>query len=206
MSMAAPRSRAAPAADKSLWPYRRAPAGRPHRPGHLRHPRHHVGRVLVHLLHQAVRAAEDHQARAARARTELLAVRRTCAKAPTKLEKNSAYRQIVDDGLLAQEQHDKLTDPIDQHDWMVQLARPQPGRDHVAVSASGLAFLATVGSTAPFVGLFGTVIGIYPRADPDRRGRPGVDRRGRRPGRRSADHDRARPRRRGAGGACSTTG
>src|SRR5262245_22499036 len=28
-----------------------------------------------------------------------------------KLEKNSAYRQIVDDGLLAQEQHVKLTDP-----------------------------------------------------------------------------------------------
>jgi biopolymer transport protein ExbB len=27
--------------------------------------------------------------------------------------------------------------------------------------ASGLAFLATVGSTAPFIGLFGTVIGIY---------------------------------------------
>ena len=27
--------------------------------------------------------------------------------------------------------------------------------------SSGLAFLATVGSTAPFVGLFGTVVGIY---------------------------------------------
>ncbi|MDX6274461.1 MAG: biopolymer transport protein ExbB, partial [Frankiales bacterium] len=31
-----------------------------------------------------------------------------------KLEKNSAYRQIVDDGITALEQHDKLTDPIDQ--------------------------------------------------------------------------------------------
>src|SRR5580704_9753813 len=30
-----------------------------------------------------------------------------------KLEKNSAYRQIVDDGLRAQEEHVKLTDPID---------------------------------------------------------------------------------------------
>src|ERR1044072_3926277 len=30
-----------------------------------------------------------------------------------KLEKNSAYRQIVDDGIIAQEQHTKLTDPID---------------------------------------------------------------------------------------------
>jgi len=78
----------------------------------------------------------------------------------SKLEKNSAYRQIVDDGILALEQHDKLTDPIDQHDWMLNsLARSQG-----AISSrlsSGLAFLATVGSTAPFVGLFGTVVGIY---------------------------------------------
>jgi biopolymer transport protein ExbB len=77
-----------------------------------------------------------------------------------KLEKNSAYRQIVDDGILALEQHDKLTDPIDQHDWMQNsLARSQ-GAIQSRLS-SGLAFLATVGSTAPFVGLFGTVVGIY---------------------------------------------
>src|SRR3546814_2285845 len=43
-----------------------------------------------------------------------------------KLEKNSAYRQIVDDGIIAQEQHNKLTDPVDQHDWMLgSLARSQ---------------------------------------------------------------------------------
>jgi biopolymer transport protein ExbB len=78
----------------------------------------------------------------------------------SKLEKNSAYRQIVDDGILALEQHDKLTDPIDQHDWMLNsLARSQ-GAIQSRLS-NGLAFLATVGSTAPFVGLFGTVVGIY---------------------------------------------
>jgi biopolymer transport protein ExbB len=77
-----------------------------------------------------------------------------------KLEKNSAYRQIVDDGLVAQEQHDKLTDPIDQHDWMLNsLARSQGAI--ASKLSTGLALLATVGSTAPFVGLFGTVIGIY---------------------------------------------
>ena len=77
-----------------------------------------------------------------------------------KLDKNGAYRQIVDDGLLAQEQHNKLTDPIDQHDWMLNsLARSQGAI--TAKLSSGLAFLATVGSTAPFVGLFGTVVGIY---------------------------------------------
>jgi biopolymer transport protein ExbB len=77
-----------------------------------------------------------------------------------KLEKNSAYRQIVDDGLVAQEQHNKLTDPIDQHDWMLgSLARSQGAI--ASRLSTGLALLATVGSTAPFIGLFGTVIGIY---------------------------------------------
>lgn len=77
-----------------------------------------------------------------------------------KLERNGAYRQIVDDGILALEQHDKLTDPIDQHDWMLNsLARSQGAI--ASRLSNGLALLATVGSTAPFVGLLGTVIGIY---------------------------------------------
>src|SRR3546814_13899254 len=77
-----------------------------------------------------------------------------------KLEKNSAYRQIVDDGLIAADQHSKLTDPIDQHEWMhTSLARSQAAIN--SKLSTGLAFLATVGSTAPFIGLFGTVIGIY---------------------------------------------
>jgi biopolymer transport protein ExbB len=78
----------------------------------------------------------------------------------TKLDKNGAYRQIVDDGMRAQEQHTKLTDPIDQHDWMLgSLARSQGAV--TSKLGSGLALLATVGSTAPFIGLFGTVVGIY---------------------------------------------
>ena len=116
-----------------------------------------------------------------------------------KLDKNGAYRQIVDDGLIAQEQHTKLTDPIDQHDWMLgSLARSQGAI--TSKLSTGLALLATVGSTAPFVGLFGTVVGIYRALIKHRRRRPGVDRHRRRPGRRGADHDRARPRRRGSGG------
>jgi biopolymer transport protein ExbB len=80
--------------------------------------------------------------------------------AAAKLDQRSAYRAIVDDALLAQEQHGKLTDPIDQHDWMSNsLARSQGAIG--ARLGEGLAFLATVGSTAPFIGLFGTVIGIY---------------------------------------------
>jgi biopolymer transport protein ExbB len=77
-----------------------------------------------------------------------------------KLEKNSAYRQIVDDGLRAQEEHVKLTDPIDAHEWVQgSLSRSQGAIN--SKLGTGLSILATVGSTAPFVGLFGTVIGIY---------------------------------------------
>jgi len=77
-----------------------------------------------------------------------------------KLEKNSAYKQVVDDGLAAQEQHARLTDPVEAHDWLHNsLARSEASVN--SVLGSGLPFLATVGATAPFIGLFGTVVGIY---------------------------------------------
>ncbi len=77
-----------------------------------------------------------------------------------KLEKDSAYRQIVDDALVAQEQHGKLTDPVEAHDWMHGSITRSQGLINSKLGG-GLAFLATVGATAPFIGLFGTVIGIY---------------------------------------------
>lgn len=77
-----------------------------------------------------------------------------------KLEKNSAYRQIVDDGIVAKEQHDKLTDPVEAHEWMMGALNRSTGAINSKLG-EGLAVLATVGSTAPFVGLFGTVVGIY---------------------------------------------
>ena len=76
-----------------------------------------------------------------------------------KLERNSAYRQLVEDGLAAQDQYGKLTDPVEAHDWLHGSLR----RSEDLINSSlkgGLSFLATVGSTAPFIGLFGTVIGI----------------------------------------------
>ncbi|MGN6355997.1 MAG: MotA/TolQ/ExbB proton channel family protein [Novosphingobium sp.] len=77
-----------------------------------------------------------------------------------KLEKNSAWRQIVDDGLSAEDQHSKMTDSLDGHEWLHgSLARSEASVN--ARLASGLPFLATVGATAPFIGLFGTVVGIY---------------------------------------------
>ncbi len=77
-----------------------------------------------------------------------------------KLEKNSAWRQVVDDGLAAEEQHGKMHDATDAHDWLHgSLARSEASIN--ARLASGLPFLATVGATSPFIGLFGTVVGIY---------------------------------------------
>lgn len=77
-----------------------------------------------------------------------------------KLQKNGAYRQVVDDGLLAEEQHNKLTDPVDAHEWVnASLQRSQAAI--TSKLSTGLSLLATTGSTAPFVGLFGTVVGIY---------------------------------------------
>jgi len=84
----------------------------------------------------------------------------TLSEGASKLEKNSAWRQLVDDGLVAESQHSKMTDSLEAHDWMHgSLARSEDSIN--ARLASGLPFLATVGATAPFVGLLGTVIGIY---------------------------------------------
>jgi biopolymer transport protein ExbB len=77
-----------------------------------------------------------------------------------KLEKNSAWRQIVDDGLAAEEAHGKMSDALEGHEWLHgSLARSEASVN--ARLASGLPFLATVGATSPFIGLFGTVVGIY---------------------------------------------
>ncbi len=79
----------------------------------------------------------------------------------SKLDKNSPFRQIVDDGLRASDHHEgRLTDKIDQHEWVTMALN----RSNAGVGSklqSGLAFLASVGSTSPFIGLFGTVVGIY---------------------------------------------
>jgi len=77
-----------------------------------------------------------------------------------KLDKSSPFRDIVEAGLLADENHGKLTDALEAHDWVHgSLSRTEASIS--AFLARGLPLLATVGSTAPFIGLFGTVVGIY---------------------------------------------
>jgi biopolymer transport protein ExbB len=78
-----------------------------------------------------------------------------------RLKESSAYRYIAESGIDANQHHEgSLTENIDLNTWVtmsVQRAVDTVGNR----MQDGLAFLATVGSTAPFVGLFGTVWGIY---------------------------------------------
>ena len=78
-----------------------------------------------------------------------------------KLKKGDDFRMIAEDGLRAASHHDgRLTDRIDLHEWItLSLQRSVDAVNNKLTQ--GMSFLATAGSTAPFVGLFGTVWGIY---------------------------------------------
>jgi biopolymer transport protein ExbB len=77
------------------------------------------------------------------------------------LSKGSPFRFIAETGMKSTEHHEgKLLEQIDLNTWVTMSI--QRAVDNVSSRLQdGLAFLATVGSTAPFVGLFGTVWGIY---------------------------------------------
>ncbi len=82
------------------------------------------------------------------------------SKGAAELDEGSAFRYIAESGLKASEHHEgTLVDSIDKHTWIGMSI--QRSVDNIQSRLQdGLAFLATVGSTAPFVGLFGTVWGI----------------------------------------------
>ena len=84
----------------------------------------------------------------------------TVSAAAGALEKNSAYRFIAEAGVAATNDHGGLKSHIPMGDWIPMSITAAVDRVHAATQG-GLAFLATVGSTSPFVGLFGTVWGIY---------------------------------------------
>lgn len=77
------------------------------------------------------------------------------------LEEGNAFRYIADEALAASDHHeDSMVSQIDLNTWIAM--QVQRSSENVQNRLQdGLAFLATVGSTAPFVGLFGTVWGIY---------------------------------------------
>src|ERR1700735_1127034 len=77
-----------------------------------------------------------------------------------RLKKGDEYRVIAESGLRAASHHEgRLTDRIDLHEWITMALQRAVDAVNTQVSG-GLTFLATVGSVAPFVGLFGTVMGI----------------------------------------------
>lgn len=78
-----------------------------------------------------------------------------------RLDPRSAFRMVAEDGMQAVQNYEGgLAKQVDLNSWILMSLQ----RSIDAINnrmQGGLAFLATVGSTAPFVGLFGTVWGIY---------------------------------------------
>jgi len=78
----------------------------------------------------------------------------------TKLDKNSAWRQLADDAVTAQDHHGKMEGAGQEVHFVEEELAHSQNTINQALSG-GLSFLASVGATAPFIGLLGTVIGIY---------------------------------------------
>ncbi len=78
-------------------------------------------------------------------------------------EPGNPFRQLAIEGREATAHHHaqpQLHDSLDVSDWVTRCLRNAID-EATARLQSGLAILASVGSTAPFIGLFGTVWGIY---------------------------------------------
>jgi len=77
------------------------------------------------------------------------------------LSAGSPYRYIAETAANSTDHHDgALLEKIDLNTWVTMSIQRAVDKVHSRLQ-DGLAFLATVGSTAPFIGLFGTVWGIY---------------------------------------------
>jgi biopolymer transport protein ExbB len=76
------------------------------------------------------------------------------------LSEESPFRFIAEKGLESANKHTGLLGAVDFNTWTTQSIQRAIGNVQSRMQ-DGLAVLATVGSTSPFVGLFGTVWGIY---------------------------------------------
>jgi biopolymer transport protein ExbB len=112
--------------------------------------------ILVTKLYESLKISGE--AKAARSGFFKAASLKDGAKT---LKDGSAFRFIAESGIEANDHHEgTLTENIDRNTWVTMSV--QRSVDEVQSRLQdGLAFLATVGSTAPFIGLFGTVWGIY---------------------------------------------
>jgi len=99
--------------------------------------------------------------RSAKAATDTFWTAGSVRKGAEGLDEASAFRYMAEQGLKAAEHHEgTLTEQIDRHTWIGMSVQRSVENINSRLQ-DGLAFLATVGSTSPFVGLFGTVWGIY---------------------------------------------
>jgi biopolymer transport protein ExbB len=76
------------------------------------------------------------------------------------LHEDSPFRFIAEKGLEGASKHTGLLGAVDFNTW-VTMSIQRAINNVQSRMQDGLAVLATVGSTGPFVGLFGTVWGIY---------------------------------------------
>ncbi len=84
----------------------------------------------------------------------------TVAQGCAKLDATSPFRFIAEAGIDATKKHDGLMGHVDLNDWIAMSIQRSVERIQSSMQR-GLSVLATVGSISPFVGLFGTVWGIY---------------------------------------------
>jgi len=80
----------------------------------------------------------------------------TLAEGVDKLPKNSMFRSVAESGIRASQGGTSL---VGLNDW-IAMSLTRQLEDANSRLQTGIAFIASVGSTAPFVGLFGTVWGI----------------------------------------------
>ena len=112
--------------------------------------------ILITKLYESLKISRE-----ARTAQQTFFKSANLASASQTLKEGGAFRFIADSGIEASEHHEgALTDNIDRNTW-VSMNVQRALDDVQSRLQDGLAFLATVGSTAPFVGLFGTVWGIY---------------------------------------------
>ena len=110
--------------------------------------------LVVKLLEQAKIS------RQAKAATKDFWTAGTVEQGAAALDKTSPFRFIADAGMEATKKHHGLMGHVPLNDWVTMSIQRAVDRIQSSVQG-GLSVLATVGSISPFVGLFGTVWGIY---------------------------------------------
>lgn len=110
--------------------------------------------IVAKLLSQRQHVAQAQAARLAFANADSMGA------GAAAVAKGSPFSVIVESALSALRVHERLASQVDVGTWLSQDIVRNVSTLQMRMQ-SGLSVLATIGSTAPFVGLFGTVWGIY---------------------------------------------